>query len=393
MSVQPLTPSGAPAAGSQPSTQLGSVMPYLPPAKTPARRAFRRWLMAMAAAAVTSLVLILLFEGSRGWPGLVFDEPGRGLYGLSAIVYTGPDWLLHASVFAAITLVFVMLLAAAMALDRDGFAAHSLHWACRPRAIRVLVCVPLVFLIADVLLPREISEVLAVAMGIPAALLLVVAPFLSGNPATLARSTLSSWWQPWWPGGRVLLWILPLSLLTWHVVDWALCRADPLGIAGGIAGGILGCLSSMSIELLAALAIAALWFGYRRRQSFLSTMRALLRRRMLRAFIAYQLYVACIGLAVALPLMVLAAYHVYALPQFTVVSQQGGAVLSLAQEMLLSFRPPSNGWDSVVILLMAFAALPLSFANDRLLFVHGLGAHLGPQSPSAGGAGGNMESG
>ena len=150
--------------------------------------------------------------------------------------------------------------------------------------------------------------------------------------------------------------------------------------AGPIRSGL-----PLVVELLAALAIAALWFGYRRWRSFLFTMRALLRWRVLRAVFALELYAACWALAVVLPGMVIIAYQVYALPQFSSVSQHGGAAPSLAQEVLLALHAPVQGWDHVVILLAVLVALPLSFAGDRLLFVHGLRARLGPQSPSTSG--------
>lgn len=384
------------AAGQEPSTPLASglisstpsasattasLTPAPRPGTTPAGRALRRWLLAMAAAALPSMLLIFLFEGSRGWPGILFDQPGRGLYGLSALVYTGPDWLLHASVFAAITLVFVLLFAAAAAFDRDDLAADSLRWASRPRGIRMLMLVSLASLTGGFLLPPAASEVLSAVIGISAVLLLVVAPFLSGNPDTLAQSTFSRWWRPWWPGGRVLLPIFLLWLLAVPVAEWTLCRTDVAGIDGGIPAGILGCLSADIIEVVVMLAIAALWFGYRDWRSFACAMRVLLHWRVLRAVIAYALYVACTMLAFALPVFVIVAYQVYALPQFSLLSQGSGAVLNRWQGVLLSLQLPA-GYDGFLIFLLVLGVvLPMYFARDRLLFVHGLGARLRSTHP------------
>lgn len=139
------------------------------------------------AAATVPLLLLALFEGSRGWPGLIFDEPGRGLYGLSGYLFTGPDWLLHVGLFAAFTLAFWLPLGAAAAFDRDGHAAASLRWACRPRAIRLWMVMVLACPTAAYLLPMNAAEaVLGVAM-VASLPLLAAAPFLSGHPGTLAR--------------------------------------------------------------------------------------------------------------------------------------------------------------------------------------------------------------
>ena len=364
-----------------------------PPAATPGRRALRRWLLAMLAGSVPSLLLLFLFEGSRGWPGLVFDEPSRGLYGLSSLVYTGPDWLLHAAVFAAITLIFVLLLGIAAVFDRDGFAADSLCWACRPRGIRILMGLALVCLAGGFVLPPDAAEMLGGALFLVALPVLAAAPFLSGHPATLTQPTLGRWWRPWWPGGRVLAPILMLLLIAVPAADWALCRTDPLWIDGGFPGALLGCLSAEVVGLTALLAMIALWFGYRRGHNFTAAIRTLLRWSVLRSLIAYRLYLACAALACGLPILLTAMYQVYALPHFVSVSLRSAASPNWAQQALLGVHLPFGDRSYILFPLVIGMILPLSFAEGRLLFVHGLGGQLGPDSPSSGAAGaGRLES-
>lgn len=386
MAADALSSAPLPSAARQPEP-TSSIPPSPPLAPTPGRRALRRWLLAMAAASVPSLLLLFLFEGSRGWMGLVFDEPGRGLYGLSDYLFTGPDWLLHAAVFAAITLIFVLLLAAAAAFDRDGRAADSLRWACRPRGIRILMGLALGCLAGGVMLPPDAAEMLGVALFLLALPLLAAAPFLSGHPATLTQPALARWWRPWWPGGRVLVPILMLWLIAVPAADWALCRMDPLGLDGGLPGALLGCLSAEAVGLTALLAMIALWFGYRRGHNFTAAMRTLLRWSVLRSLIAYRLYLACAALACGLPILLTAMYQVYALPHFVSVSLRSAASPNWAQQALLGFHLPFGDMSYILFPLIIGTILPLSFAEGRLLFVHGLGGQLGPDSPSSGAAG------
>lgn len=386
MAVDTLSSAATPSASHTPES-AALIPSSRPPAATPGRRALRRWLLAMLAASVPSLLLLFLFEGSRGWMGLVFDEPGRGLYGLSSLIYTGPDWLLHAAVFAAITLLFVLLLGIAAVFDRDGFAADSLRWACRPRGIRILMGLALGCLAGGLVLPPDAAEILGIALLLLALPLLAAAPFLSGHPATLTQPTLARWWRPWWPGGRVLAPVLLLWLIAVPAADWALCRTDPLGLDGGLPGALLGCLSAEVVGLTALLAMIALWFGYRRGRNVTAAMRTLLRWPVLKSLIAYRLYLACAALACGLPILLTAIYQVHALPHFVSVSQRSAASPNWAQEALLGFHLPFGDMSDIVFPLIIGAILPLSFAEGRLLFVHGLGGRLGPDSPSSGAAG------
>lgn len=174
--------------------------------------------------------------------------------------------------------------------------------------------------------------------------------------------------------------ILSLSLLTAPVADWALCRTTIVGVEVGALGAVIGCLSAGVVEIAATLAIAALWFGHRRWRSFAPAMRLLLRWRVLRAVVAFKLYVGWAALVCGLPLALALAYQAYTLPHFQAVSRRSVGPLGWGQERLLDFASAVDA-GSLFFLLMIGATLPLSFACGRLLFVHGLGARLGPDTP------------
>lgn len=68
MAADALSSAPMPSAAHRPEP-TSSIPPSPPLAPTPGRRALRRWLLAMAAASVPSLLLLFLFEGSRGPDG------------------------------------------------------------------------------------------------------------------------------------------------------------------------------------------------------------------------------------------------------------------------------------------------------------------------------------
>ncbi|MBW8849553.1 MAG: hypothetical protein JF600_02115 [Xanthomonadales bacterium] len=347
-------------------------------ASSPARSGrVKVWAIAAACALWVALWPLSLLEGTRGSPGLLDLSRDRGAYDFVAILYRGPDVVVHLSLFLVAWLAFRAMFGLALWLDRERRMVAAARWALRVHSVRWSFALVAIWAIVVGVAPATWREPLGRVAAVLVFLPMLAAHFITGRPQTLLQAGDVGGWRPWWPGWRAaVLVVVGLPLLSDGVEVLGAIVAGP----GGWAVEAVSASAVFPLQIAIDLMAAAVWFGYGRTPAFARAWRGLCRPDFLRSYLAGYVFLGiatCLALA---PILVLGVLLVYIAPQYEDMARTTGSELPAVLQALLRLAHRFDGPAGHLLLLPLLLAF--GFAERRLVFVNGLGGELGPEAGS-----------
>jgi hypothetical protein len=285
---------------------------------------------------------------------------GLGLLGMSW-------WLpVAAATFGLLVQLALEALIWRARLDRRDIAWSSLAWTARswPSAM-AYTCMGLALL---GFMPWAVPgfDAPVALFAIAAAIWLLVAPFLAGNPANVTRDVPPLWWRPRWPGTFAVALAIVAIVAKWGL-GFASERVVGTIAPDGAVGWVLALAFWLLMEFLGLMLIAyvgLVWLDRRTRLLGRSDLRRVWSGEVLGALVVS--WLRPLGwTAAALPVLALATLQVFVWPQvYEVVRGDGGQLPQAWQAVVAATHFAQRWWWIVVI----WPAVWLLFVQPGRLF-------------------------
>lgn len=279
-------------------------------------------------------------------------------------------------------------------LDPEAWAVGSLRWAFSSTAFNGTVLL-LAMALAGVVFAGQSEDVLTrylenypdavrffvewwfpITLAVSAAIN-IPALFWLLNPDTLARDRLECWWRPFWPGTVALI----MTFLCWVLVPEGMEQVDKhlpsmTSVPKWITVQALGFVG-YAIGLLCDLLVFSFLFSRSRLLVVRDVWRRLLSWSTMRTYVGLDVLILACWLAVAAPVLSLAAFEAYLVPPIEMWRQETGTDPPAILAALVDGLKSLHAFEPLLLLLLTASIVWPRLVLGRLLQQSVFGAPAG----------------
>lgn len=326
-----------------------------------------RWLTAAVVAGIWcsgwSWLLVFL---TQPYPGVITGTPNGGAREVVELLLgRSYGWVLL-TIFLFCALLVLLVAGLRRWMDPLGRARSAMIWPFRSGSLVAVTGAWTGAVVLGALLDFPFKAAILVTVALAGLVFLLVFPFWSWNPRTLAQPSPERWWRPRSPAIKTVAMVLSLLALGW--VASVLVESTALLVRGPVALGLW--VIADALLLIFFLPAAAVWLANGDCRLAIGLTRHATERGLIYEYLYQYVVLSAAVLLLLLPLLPMALLAIFVIPQLD--QWLAGSGQPTPAWFAWGAGMASTWWLSAAALVLPIA-LYQALATGRVLGAHGIG--------------------